>query len=509
MKRSIFIIGIGFIVLSLVFMTGIKFMGKNKDKKVLVYGMGTKGWGPLFPAQQSSLYAALIISHVFDSLVGVDNTGGFVPNLAKTWDVNEDRTEYTFVLDTTRKFSDGTNLTAEVYKDSLLDSLKLEAAATNKSALDVLYALEGYEDFKKMGEIKGLIVEGNDLLKFKFKKPYRGAIDQLSGTRYAVYKKVGDNYIGTGAYIYKKIEDGRVELEVNKYYPHEVPIKKVLINDSGSENLYKGLADVILPVKTSLAKGADKNIKTEKLSSLLGAHSLVVVNGIKGNIFADRNLRKAAQYIVSSYFNEEYAKKEKIPFFDNDIQFYPDFFPGHLSYKEVEHIVNEGVQYVNELRKVSLKKPIECISRPTATIDYCSAFKEYGIKVNQKVVDFDELRHIMYRGFNADLLSFGASYASADPDGIYHFLGKNGAIWSPMISRPVVEDLLEEGRSLISTEKIDFHYQKVARAILEEVPAIHLARWTFYLEYDSDRIEPVKLISGKRKALNVTLLKWR
>ena len=63
---------------------------------------------------------------------------------------------------------------------------------------------------------------------------------------------------------------------------------------------------------------------------------------------------------------------------------------------------------------------------------------------------------------------------NGDPDGIYHFLGKHGAISSPASSRPVVEAALEEGKEILNPEKLGLAYQKVSKTILEEVPSIHL-----------------------------------
>ena len=210
-RRSV---GIGVIavmaVMTMVYAGG-RYMSRNDDR-VLRFGLGTNGWGPLYPAQQSSLAGAIIISHVFDSLVGVDDTGGFIPSLAKSWDISEDRKTYTFVIDTDRRFSNGVRLTANLYKESLLQSLRHEAVIANRSALDVLYALDGFDDFEATGDIAGLQADGEDRLIMHFVKPYRRAIDQLSGTRYGAYIRDGDSYIGTGTYVYDNISDASVEL---------------------------------------------------------------------------------------------------------------------------------------------------------------------------------------------------------------------------------------------------------------------------------------------------------
>lgn len=508
MKKITLILLVVLVVITI--FAGIYLNKKNIDDKCLIYGMGSGGWGPLYPAHQSSLYAAIIISHVFDSLVGVDNSGGFIPNLAKAWEINEDYTIYNFTIDTNRRFSDGTKLTAGLYKESLLHSLKLEAAATNKSALDVLYALKGFSDFKSSGNISGLEVNGDDRLIMSFKKPFRGAIAQLSGTRYGAYIKKSEEYLGTGPYVYSKIENNLVELSVNPYYPSPPAIKHIKITTDGVKELYNGTAHVVLAPFYS-DQTQSKKIKTaeEILSSLLSTHWVIVVNGMENRIFSDKNLRKAAQYIVYNYIIEENSKLFKIPFFVSDIQFYPHLYPGRLDDSETKRLIDDGEKYIGLLKKASEKKPITCINRSSAAFDYCEAFNKYGINTVKQTSDFATTKKILYKTFEADLVSYGASYASADPDGLYHLLGKNGAIWTPLASREKVEKLAEEGRTLTDNSDINEHYKLLSMTIMEEIPVIHLGYQNLYLEYNSDLLKTTDKVTARRKALNVTLFQWR
>lgn len=486
-------------------------INRKNDNKVLTYGMGTNGWGPLNPAQQSSLYAALVISHVYDSLIGVDNTGNFMPNLAKTWDINDDCTIYTFIIDTERQFSDGTKITAQIYKDSLLYSLKLEAAAANKSALDVLYALKGFSKFSSTGDIEGLKAETDNVLKMYFERPFRRAIDQLSGTRYGAYIIKNGKYLGTGPYEFFKAEDGYVELILNPRYAFDVPIKRVNITSDGSKELYEGKIDVALINAASASPdNKDVNIKYEQLSSLLAAHSVVILNGMPGRIFADGNLRKAAQYIIYNDFIKKFSDGALTPHLTAEIQFYPILFPGHLEDNEVQQLFEKGKDFVESLKEHSKNKPFICFYRNDQKFNHCKSLSEEGVNVVMRTCDYSEMKNIIYKTYDADIISLGVSFASADPDGIYHFLGKNGAIWSPMSSRPKVEELIEEGRIITDKKIIDSHYKKVSRTILEEVPVIHLGQRNLGLEYNADIIEPAQNIMARRKALNnTTLFQWR
>jgi len=485
-------------------------MNHDNEDKVLYCGLGTDGWGPLFPAQQSSLYGSIIMSHVYDSLIGVDNTGGFIPNLASTWNINKDRTIYTFIIDTTKQFSDGTYLTAQIYKDSLLHSLKLEAAGANKSALDVLYALRGFEDFQTDGDIEGLKVVDEKTLVMYFKRPYRRAIDQLSGTRYGAYQLRNGGYLGTGPYLYDAVSSDRVELSVNPFHNPKPAIGKIVITPDGNDALLEGKIEMALPQELESINNVRDSDAFEKLSFLLSKHKVVVLNGRNNSTLKNKRHRKAIQYILFNEFKKYYQEVVISSRFDLDSQFYPLLFPGHIDNNEANELIKEGSLYVDQLQRETNKKPLLCISRKgEAGFDYCSALVENNVKVLKREATFEEVRRILTKTFDVDLVGVSVTYASADPDGVYHFLGKNGAIWSPMSSREKVEMLLEEGRAIIDESKVDKHYKKVSSAILDEVPVVHFGSQYLYLKYNPQRIRPSEMVSAKRKAINATLFEWR
>lgn len=491
---------------------GVYRMNDN-NVKTLNYGLGSNGWGPLHPAQQSSLYGAIIISHVFDSLVGVDDTGGFIPSLAKAWDISEDRRIYTFVLDTQRTFSDGTKLTAQIYKQSLLNSLKMEAAITNKSALDVLYALVGYDDYVSTGDIPGLVVEGDEKLIMYFKKPYRRAIDQLSGTRYGAYIEKNGHYIGTGPYVYQHIDEDLVELLPNPHYPFEVYVEKVRITGAGSDDLYRGNVSLSLGLPmVDIHDESHKDIESEILSSLLLIHWGVVLNGLKPSLLSDIRMRQAVQYIIYRSFVDDEKNYTRKPFFTPTIQFYPPLTPGHIDKDEAISLMAEGEKYIEELVRATLDKPLKCVSRMRDSennYNYCDVLQKAGVNISVIEADFKATKDIIYRNHDADMVEYGISYASADPDGIYHYLGRNGAIWTPMSSRPNIEQMLEDGRSLLERHDLNEHYKDVSRTIIKEVPMVHLGFQNLFLRYNSRLLKPSRAVSARRKAINAVLFKWR
>ena len=114
----------------------------------------------------------------------------------------------------------------------------------------------------------------------------------------------------------------------------------------------------------------------------------------------------------------------------------------------------------------------------------------YGVKIGRQLetLSTGETQQIMNVKKEADIALIRSSVVDGDPDGIYHALGKNGAIASEMTLRPRVSQLLEEGREIQDITKLDEHYRKVSVAILSEVPWVHFG---FLLEktvYRADRL---------------------
>lgn len=69
-----------------------------------------------------------------------------------------------------------------------------------------------------------------------------------------------------------------------------------------------------------------------------------------------------------------------------------------------------------------------------------------------------------------------------------NLLASDSAITSPMITRPRVDRLLRDGRSLTDPKDLDSHYRLVTEAVLEDVPFVHpgFARNAFI--YSTDRV---------------------
>lgn len=457
-------------------------------------------WGSLLPPLQYTMIGDAVLGNEFEPLVDMERGGVIVPFAAKSWQISDDRRVFVFKIDPDRKFSDGTRLTAQDFKRSWEGGLKLEAIAAQKSLMDVLYKIEGFEEFSLKGSLKGLEVLDDTTLKITFNSPFRMALDHLAGSRYAAYKIVGNKYIGTGPYRIVDANEKFIQMEKNSYSKVPVGIEKITIKSldriTAESQILSGEIDVFPGAGRTLYHGPCGEAKFECLDGFEAAHSVLLVNGNSNRVLAKPELRLALQYIMSRDYNGVspiliYEKHKVLPG-SRDPQTFLPLQAGRLPDAEVDKIIGRGAAFVADLVTASKASPLLLAyvknSQQGQAIQELLAAHNISISPPLICENFVEMQPLIDHESKPDLAILSASVADGDPDGIYHALGEKGAITTPMTIRKPVSDLLEEGREIQDISKLDAHYQKVAVAILEEVPWVHLGFLREKTVYRADKI---------------------
>ena len=452
----------------------------------------SSAWKSIHPGLQSTFVADMVLSNQFESLVGYNENGSFVPLGAKSWTVNDDYTIFEFKINNSKKYSDGSVLTAQDYKNSWEESLSLQPKSTNNALLDVLYKIKGFENYESSKKISGIVVVDPQTLRLEFKTPFRMALEHLTGNRFSAFKKGADSFIGTGAFIIKEISDKELFLTPNSFFSPQVKNSISLIWDS-IENLQPrfeaGEVDVIH--QTSSQGVRDEFFKHPKLTVNVGAesrHWVVELN--KNTIFAKRENRQAFQYLIYKWIKSNSSTSLKSKLIALDSQTFLPFQKGRLPEFEVDAIIEAQGRFVEDfINEVNKSGGLFLIEVPMQGIR--SILKELNLKTSDKSYEIDikqnaETRH---KNNEYDVLPTTISVVSGDPDGLYHVFGKNGAIASKYSVDPKVSDLLESGRDIIKSEEVDSHYQQVARAMLSEVPMVHIGFTKSISFYRNDTIE--------------------
>lgn len=451
-------------------------------------------WGSLDPALQHTRFADALMGNVYEPLVR-NRLGRIEPASAKSWTVSDDRKTYTFQIDTERRFSNGEHLTAQHFKTSWEAALKKRPKSSNASLIDVLYKTKGFESFEKTGVLEGVLAKADDTLVVEFAAPFRSALEDLSGSRYAAVLVLGNKILGTGAYVITYEAEKVAHFKPN---PHsridglfdEATV--VVAQATEAKSLVeKGELDVFYTFGRHWFEGCETNFFVRCLAGPETSHQSLDVNGLSGRFFSNSEHRKALQSLVWELFSGktpgEFGLSPGLRF---DPQFYLPFQAGRLPDDEVLNLVKQKSTALEEFKSATQSRPLKIITgRDNKKI--IDALRNSGLNLtaDSGIVPFKESLEDYYQRHSADIIVGGFSVWNGDPDGAYHVLGTNGAITSPMIQRPRVIGLIEEGRGLLNQEELHPHYQEVSRSILEEVPFVHIGMVSDQILYRSDKLE--------------------
>ena len=220
---------------------------------------------------------------LYDGLTTFEN-GEVKPALAESWDISEDGKEYIFHLRKDVKFTDGSNLNAEIVKKNF------DAVLKNKSDHSFLESINLMESVE---------VVDDHTIKIKYTEAYYPVLQELALSRpvrimaESSFPEDGNTSegivkpIGTGMWKLKEYKSGQYAiLDRNEEYWREAPkfseIKIVFTPDGDtSVNLLKaGDVDMIFDVESRLTPDAFKELENSDfgtfISEPLSTVSLIV-----------------------------------------------------------------------------------------------------------------------------------------------------------------------------------------------------------------------------------------
>lgn len=513
----------GLLLLSLVLAAGAAFLlikphGGNMatSKKPCIIGIFAH-WGTLTPPLQHSAAGDAVIAYQFEPLIRTGEQGVIEPAAAKSWNFSADRRVLRFKVDTSRRFSDGSFLCADDFKRSWENGLRMESKASNSSLDDGLGYIKGYSAFNKKGTIAGIRVISSEELELTFEKPFRLALEPLSGGRFAAYKIIDGRPIGTGPYVIAE-NDETLVLTPNTYYSGKAPglsnVKIVVVPPAAAlGKLKSGEVDAYLFAETASLPGCDrgeiKNLRC--VYGQEGLHVLVQLNGMAGRFFSDQRHRRAFQALLLkniSLAENAFRSRGLI----SDSQSFLKFQAGRISNDEATAIIRAGEIYIPRLIEATNKRPIYIAGGTLGWQWLIDFLLESGLKLTSTSrADFTakEFWEEYYKNYGPDVMPMGASVGDSDPDGLYHLLGRRGAIFSPIAERRSVCDGMESGRKILDLEQLPGHYASVSREILKEVPYVHLGYLCTRMAYNTNKLRISENLLGRRENPSIMLLEMK
>jgi MarR-like DNA-binding transcriptional regulator SgrR of sgrS sRNA len=466
-------------------------------------------WGTLTPSLQHSAYADTIIKNQFEPLGRFGATGTIEPLAAKSWSSTDDFRSLTFVIDNSRRFSDGTVLTAHHFKAAWEHALSLQPKSANKSVQDLLYKVEGYDDFAKTGKLSGLIAKDDSTFEIHFRTPFRMALDRLCGGRFGVFiiKKDG-RYLGTGSYVIEEQGERNLLLTRNQYAAERPAYERIEVSVVDPKNAGAGLEKGDIDAYSNASGMKECASSHGEIACLSGdevQHVNLYVNGLQNRFFAKEEYRQALQALIAREWTR--AEQSGNPMVSNlksvgfrqDTQVFLPLQKGRLTEEEAQELVRSGERYISDFVQATKSSPIFYASRSSNDWIF-RLLKDQGVTFteNSGEREMKALLEMGYKTGEPDLMLLRTSVANGDPDGVYHFMGKHGAILLPMTYRSSCGESLEEGRAILDKTRLDSHYQKVARAVLKDVPFVHLGFDRDILAYRKDRVRIVEQVRERK-----------
>lgn len=260
--------------------------------------------------------SAGIIVELFSGLVSLNGNLDIVPDLAESWVVSDDKSEYTFTLRKGLKFSNGDDLKASDFKWSIERAAHPDTGSYNAEVYlgDIVGITEIIESDGEITDAEGIVVIDDHTLKLIIDKPKTYFLAKLTyPTAFVLNKKyvenTGENWIdkpvGTGPFVLIEYQIGQV-LKIGRndnYWGDPAKIEGVIFNLAGGTSMAMYENDEIDITGVGLAdleRVKDPNDSLNKdLVDVPPQFTLSYIGfNVKEPPFDDINFRKALSHSV-------------------------------------------------------------------------------------------------------------------------------------------------------------------------------------------------------------------
>lgn len=436
------------------------------------------------PALSTDVNSGQILSKIYERLLNFDDNLNLTPDLAETFEVSADCTEFKFVLKKNVKFSDGkTLLTPKAVKESFERVMNPKTMSPKANIFDKLV---GYEEFLagKSDNVSGISISGEYEVKLKIKQPFSPFLFNLTMVPASIVSVQGTDILGTGPFFISQKSNGAkmtLKKNVNYYQADKVFIDEIIykiIHDEKTQisEFQIGNLDVLnlstVNVKNFLSANASKfNIHQQpKLNSYY-----IAFNAGK-NLFSEK-IRKAMNYainkdeIIKALMNGTMVSS-KGPFPPT----LNSFDPAATGYS---YDPEKAKQLLKEENAQNLK--FDLYFKSSQEIEDIMVLikedlKKVGIDVTLKKMEWAALKSEIVKGNLAMYyLNWSADYPDAHNFLVPLFHSKNKGAGG---NRAFFEDkALDVEMDKLETTSSDSEYKKLARSIQNNV--IEKAPWIF------------------------------
>ena len=425
--------------------------------------------------QSGSAIEQVLIGNVYEGLLSRDSDNKVQPGLAKSWDISNDGTTYTFHLNENMNFSNGDKLDADDVAWSI-NQLK-EKQYYNANQVESLDKAEAVDA---------------DTVRLTLDAPDSNLLWYLTGRPGLVFDKnatynAKTEAVGSGPYTVESFDPAsKMVLKANPKYwgsahkpATEHVVLKFITDDNAAVNALKGGdVDVLSPVNATLAKSLDTN--TYRVSAADGSDKFVLAFNCTNDKLEDKRVRQAIRYginhkeIIASRGNVDYALGGPIPSVDPGYEDLTGLYPYNVS-KARQLMKDAGYSTDNPLR---------------LTLTYANTYgtelgdqlksqlAKIGIDLKIDYVEFSTwLQDVHTNGdYELSLVDHAEShdfYKWTTPEYYYHYDNKN------------VQALYAKALAATDEEESNEYLKQAAKAVSEDAPADWLFGYRVTVAYNT------------------------
>ncbi len=438
-----------------------------------------------------------IFYQLYDQLVTVDENGEIQPDLAESWEVSDDRTEYTFKLRDDVKFTNGDPMTAE----DVAWSINQAIASPNITALTTAW--------------KSAEVIDDHTVKITLDYGYNYFLQMLSTSAGSICnKKVveaadgnfagGLEGAGTGAFAVKEYESGsHLTFAANpEYYKGASELDIVvmdIINDksTASISLQSGDVDYNDQINFTDVEGlkATEGIEMIEQDEMRTVYLMCNLSDqASASPIANPKVREAITYAVNRQDIQDYAY-EGAGCLQSSLNY--STWPGYEDEPQIERDVDKAKKLMEEAGygdgcTLSLTYNTEYLSTfPDVAVLLQSQLAEIGINLEINPLNVSALTDVLGAGTYGDLF-MNANGCFNDPFSWYDYLMSGSAIQSTnwtYWSSDTVDELIVKGRTSESDEEVAAVMDELREELWKEWPVIPLCTSGMrYAAYNSNKI---------------------
>jgi len=424
-----------------------------------------------------------ISSWIFNALVKYDKNGKVAPELAKSYEFEDDKT-LIFHLRKDVKWSDGKPFTA---KDVLF---------TYKTIISPKVFTPYADDFK---DVKSVEMVDKYTIKVKYKTPYFKAVEiwMMGILPYHLWKdsknimtdELNRKPIGTGPYTLKEFQVSKnIILKANKnYFLHKPYIDKIVYNfmpDPSTEFLMlkSHKLDVGSLTPLQYEKQIDKSFKDFYNIYEMISHGYTYMGfNLKDKRFKDKRVREALSLAIDR------QELVDILFFGHAQVCKGPFMPGTFAYDDSVKIPKQNLKRAKELLKEAgydknhpLKFTLTTNSNNNIRVYTAEIlqyqFEKIGVKMKIKTLEWQAFLNtvIAPRRFDAILLGWGLGL-TPDAYSIWHGdSDKKGGFNFVHYHNKEVDKLIIEAERSVDKKRLSKLYKKIFRIIAKDKPYLFL-----------------------------------